>query len=853
MATYASPTNPFIKPDSGQPVAGGRQQSVALNGKEAEPNSGKVSAPVSGKRNKNAPGMARPQNNQSAVSSVPTKGGSKRDRRRAASKKKDKLEAETNELIDIGQVGEEKKISSDYSGGTADTGYNLITDAKVGLTTNDDNNNNSNEPSMESCCTRKADLNNASSSTLLTEAPTSSSSSSVVFQNISLDPLTLDDSRLDNGKSGVVDGDRGDAIAETCVIRAEKAASGVSVGNNKLVRPEVTPDDCQTGGLIELVDVKLDQMSGSDTGGGSEISGLESDKNKKNGAVEDVVVSTDAVVNLASEYGPDEDVGDEDEDVEDDDEDETLIDGVVDINSIKTSQDERAPMEQDSRRHQHIELIKKLRLQLRDLERYAYERGELEQVPPSILAERQSVILDMLKKKLPLNIDKDRIEKLELEELKCQVDKEISDLIDPLITKDHLLNQLKTQLTDLERYISHLHETIGKNFDKSKRLSDCSCQLHGCTTPKATVTTFKSLNDAQNDDSDESSPSTGILSDETLPKTSRLIRGLMAQLICSDMKIQEAMKTEKDFSKFPGQSSSSSSSTTTTSPDLHKNSSNPSQHHSKNNSTFNISTKAPQFHDGTVWTMHIDKVQLATDSLTNLFAVEPKNDKAGDIDKQCQVDESLVESVVRRQLVPAIRDLLAYGLIDPNLVPRTTYRSFLFDPYYLISSFTCLPGSQSSSELESSLKLDKIHAWDVIEDYFKSRIEPEFKNSSIKTLSQSFNLTPSMNGPIKITSKQALLIAVDDIRERLARCKPNGPESHFKLFVYTALNQAKLATWIRIVFRNKSTLKKYYHNFSFTNQYDKMDKFLSIIEALSQIEFKLNIDTESVDQFVSAF
>lgn len=545
----------------------------------------------------------------------------------------------------------------------------------------------------------------------------------------------------------------------------------------------------------------------------------------------------------------------DDDDEDDGDEDKVLADGSNGSASDKIgpSKSGRPQMESTSRQHQHIELMKKLRLQLRDLERYAYERGELEQVPPSILAERQSVILDKLRKRLSLNLDKDKIEKLELEELKKQVDEEINQLIDPLITKEHLLNQLKTQLTDLERYISHLHGAIGKSpTDKN---ADCSCSLHGCSSSissssvSSSASSTYSHSPAANNNHDLSR---SVLNSDTLPKTSRLIRGLMAQLICSDIKIQEAMKLEGELIKerkglkglgsedFSKKKATSGRSTT-------------------------VTTKPPQFHDGAAWTLHIDRVILSTDSLTNLFSLTPKKKQNGNeligrqattATQQHQVDESLVESVVRRQLVPAMKDLLAYGLIDPSSMPtRSSYVSYLIDPYYLLTSFSCLPGSHVKSDTndQASLPPEKVHIWNIIEDYYESRNEVNFRTSSVKTLSQSFNLTPSMEGPIKITSKQALLIAIDDIIGRLAKRKPNGPESHFKLFVYTALNQGKLSTWTRIIFRNKSILKKYYHDFSFVNQPDKMDKFLATIEALSQFTFNIDTDTESTDQFVSAF
>lgn len=481
---------------------------------------------------------------------------------------------------------------------------------------------------------------------------------------------------------------------------------------------------------------------------------------------------------------------------------------------------EQAPMEQDKRKHQHVELIKKLRLQLRDLERYAYERGELGgEVPPSVIAERQTVILDTLKDRLSLNINPDEIGKLELDELKSQVDREIQDLINPIVTKEHLLSQLKTQLTDLERYIAHLHGTIGKIPDKKS----CLCHIHGCLSPGAK--NGVNLDSSMQNSSGGIFNSINFIDNEALPKTSKLIRSLVTQLICSDMKIQESARKERENDKLSDDESSCKKDLT-------------------------IIKKKP-FNDEAAWTLHIDKVILATDSLVNLFTLEPKYQKS----VEESVDEGLVESIVRRQLTPAIKDLLSYGLLDQDSLPNpTSYASIIFNPFYLLSSLTCFPTvKQPSDQSETSLSAEKKHVWNVIEDYYNSRNEPEFRSSSIKTLSQSFDLAPSISGPIKITSKQALLIAVDDIIETLSKCKPNGPESHFRAFIYTALNRSKLSTWIRLVLKSKSIIRRFYHSFSFVSQPDKMDKLLATIEVLNQFEFKLRTDIESIEQFVNAF
>lgn len=527
-------------------------------------------------------------------------------------------------------------------------------------------------------------------------------------------------------------------------------------------------------------------------------------------------------------------------------------------------------MTTDSRHKQHLELIRKLRLQLRDLESYAYERGELKihdnsEIPASVLAKRQNLVLETLQEKLQLNISNHDIEKMDLDDLKKQVDKEIQDLIDPQITKDHLLNQLQTQLSDLERYIRDLHLVIGKTnhsddctVDSTKNLTNnqldlsklslppCSCQLHGCgqRTPRKTLINEISI----------SKTSENLVNDETLPKTSRLIRYLVAQLICTDIKLRERDKfsscCENDKSKLISKRLD------------HEN----INHNSDSN--FNdainavLNPKPIDSSDEVIWTNHINKVILATDSLSNLFDL--KNNKTNDNGGKTSlcnlrstdrcVDGSLIESVVRRQFVPAIKNLLSYGLIEKN---RNDKKSLLYDPYSLISSWLCFPNQNNKAQfagtIENSALDSQSHVWNVILDYYKTRNEPSFNSSSIKTLSQSFDLAPSISGSIKITSKQALIIAIEDIIETLSKSKPNGPESHFRLFIYNALNKGKLSIWIRLIFRSKSITRRHYHNYSFVSQQDKMDKFLKIIESVNEHDFEIPTDVESIEQFVSAF
>lgn len=404
-------------------------------------------------------------------------------------------------------------------------------------------------------------------------------------------------------------------------------------------------------------------------------------------------------------------VDDEDEG-EDEDEDE----------AEKGNQDEDADNNKSGGKNQHIELIKKLRLQLRDLEKYAFEKGELRQIPVSVLAERQTMILDILREKLSLNISTKELEKLGLDELRKQVDKEIEDL-----KRKH----------SLEKLAPTTESPAPQKFQK-----------------------------------------------EVVPTT----------------------------------------------------------------------------HCESAWTSHVDTITLATDSLMNLFTTstittsKANGSQTASVDKL--LDPELVESVVRKQLVPSIRDYLSFGLIDPETLGQpNSYTSLFFNPYYILASLTCFPlGQKHTKSLGERGSIEnKIHIWHVIEDYHKERNEVDFKNSSIRALSQSFSLESSINGSIKLSSKQALLIAIDGIISTLSNCKPNGPESHFKAFIYTALNRNKLTDWLRLIFKNKSIVRKHYHTHSFLNQPEKSDKFLAVLKPLNKFEFKLNNDVEPIEQFVSAF
>lgn len=149
---------------------------------------------------------------------------------------------------------------------------------------------------------------------------------------------------------------------------------------------------------------------------------------------------------------------------------------------------------QEQRRKQQ-ELITQLKDQLDDLENYAFETGDIE-LPTSKTLEKQKVIIDELRTKLDLDLD--HFNKLSTEELKMVVDKAIGQIVNPAKVKEKLVDQLKTQIVDLERFIEFLQgESQGSGAP-----GQCSCPVHGKTVGTRKPTHNRSKDNIENEKRD---------------------------------------------------------------------------------------------------------------------------------------------------------------------------------------------------------------------------------------------------------------------------------------------------------------------------------------------------------------
>ncbi|CAG2100352.1 unnamed protein product [Medioppia subpectinata] len=395
------------------------------------------------------------------------------------------------------------------------------------------------------------------------------------------------------------------------------------------------------------------------------------------------------------------------------------------------------------------ELIEKLKDQLEDLESYAYETGDMASIPSSMLLERQTVIIEQLKGKLPLNLDE--LDKSTPEELRKQVDRAIRDLVNPVIMKEQLVGQLKTQITDLERFIQFLQGEEHSNCT-------CDCPLHG--NSQQSVEPFSKLKaeEMQRRRTDRNKKSKE--SNETAIKMIRRALTILqvftfAQFGCGNINPHFERNTLKKSSK------------------------------------------------GNHWGDLRARLEIAIDRILDIHHEKHSNDSdyTSDSDEtptSLLCNERII-SAVRKDLSAALRDLLQHGL-SGNVTDRLNDGSSAS-----LLNWGCF-------STRSHLVPRPLHAWDIVLKYYELKNGIKYNSCPARRLSQSFNL--QIVGGLAITPKQTLLSCIDDIIESHTRLK-RSLDSHFKAFVCTALNEGKLCQWLKLIVKSRTIIDMYYDNWSY--------------------------------------
>ncbi|XP_028268730.1 RUN domain-containing protein 1 isoform X2 [Parambassis ranga] len=131
-----------------------------------------------------------------------------------------------------------------------------------------------------------------------------------------------------------------------------------------------------------------------------------------------------------------------------------------DAKQLENSSEREKRERLEAQREKQKDLIFQLKTQLDDLERFAYQEGSYDSLPQSVVMERQKVIIDELIKKLDVNLNED-IGNLTPEELRQRVDAAIAQIVNPARVKEQLVEQLKTQIRDLEMFINFIQDEVG--------------------------------------------------------------------------------------------------------------------------------------------------------------------------------------------------------------------------------------------------------------------------------------------------------------------------------------------------------------------------------------------------------
>ncbi|KAK6032655.1 hypothetical protein OSTOST_01156 [Ostertagia ostertagi] len=129
--------------------------------------------------------------------------------------------------------------------------------------------------------------------------------------------------------------------------------------------------------------------------------------------------------------------------------------GCADMNELKKlrSENDDGEVLQIQKQRQN-ELLKQLREQIEDLERIAYENGEGD-MPSTLILQKQKAALDELHAKMSLNLE---LDKMSLADIQKHVDEALKQLVNPFKEKQQLVEQLQTQIIDLERFVSYLQK-----------------------------------------------------------------------------------------------------------------------------------------------------------------------------------------------------------------------------------------------------------------------------------------------------------------------------------------------------------------------------------------------------------
>uniref|UniRef100_A0A182NG69 RUN domain-containing protein n=1 Tax=Anopheles dirus TaxID=7168 RepID=A0A182NG69_9DIPT len=554
---------------------------------------------------------------------------------------------------------------------------------------------------------------------------------------------------------------------------------------------------------------------------------------------------------------------------------------------------DRSPESVENLREKQHELIEQLKSQLMDLERYAYESGA-GILPQSILLEKQKVIIEEIKKKINLNLNELDLPQLTSEDLRQQVDSALDELVNPLKMKEQLVTQLKTQIQDLERFISFLQTNekaeIKKRFLEQQQQLKQQNQHQSSTAASTKGQDGRSQRVPVLDRNSISQPESAHSSSNNVSNSS-----------------QAATKRESFNSKAFGLMDKAG--TLLQMFALSQFNCGSEHRTSEANYQSKMMTRTRQNCWGDIRArLEYDVQEIASLALTLQNEVSTK-----EVDHNDEEDDDPVRPsrgnrknyeltlLVRKRLAKTIQRLMQHGLrgisesTSNSLVPfisgcfsstgptnsgahqRSTINGQSHEGFYRsearrksVGATTTAPKKQSScaedlssSNTEENLfsQLDddddddtgqrfdsnneaEMHAWELLMVYYNIKNGDSYNSTPARKLSESFNLDIVDGRPL--SNKQSLLSAIGSIVALHSPYK-RSYDSQFKAFICAGLNAQKLTQWLYLVFQCKELVSAHYSSWSYVANTGFRDA-LKTLDRLTQYRFDLPVDL-SIRQF----
>uniref|UniRef100_A0A336MX84 CSON009203 protein n=1 Tax=Culicoides sonorensis TaxID=179676 RepID=A0A336MX84_CULSO len=465
--------------------------------------------------------------------------------------------------------------------------------------------------------------------------------------------------------------------------------------------------------------------------------------------------------------------------------------------------------EQGSRQR---ELIDTLKQQLEELEKYAYESGA-GILPQSMLVEKQKVIIDELKSKINLKLNETDLPQLSPDDLKKHVDSALGEFVSPLKMKEQLVTQLKTQITDLERFIKFLQaEGIEKKTAKGKFYNKdlkCECKnVHpGSDDPNSTVKRpFDSSSSSFNARPQDTLNGKAI---SLLDKAATMLQFFaLSQFGCTNPRFQ--MNTLKKTHKGNHWG------------DLR------AQLEVDVQEVLSIVKETSKLLD------HERREKARKKRNNSTSSQDSEKDKTKYRDPELIALSAELTTTVRKRLAISIQKLIEHGLRSIN------------EQTSLVPFIGCFSHVRSDYDeyVDSDGNYREMHAWELILEYYHIKNGEQYNETPARKLSQSFNLDIAPGNTQ--STKQSLLSAIGTV---LAIHSPykRSYNAHFKALISAGLNAKKLTHWLHLIFQCKELIHTYYTEWSYVRTTHFQDALKSL-DVLNRYEFELPIDL-AVRQF----